>query len=519
MLKRVAIWAIATVLSCLPVQGDDVTTEVVFDGARAKQYVTYLSSDEMEGRMSATEGYRKAADWVASRFETWGLLPAGEEGTYFQQVKMPEFSWRVGAPLLSVAGRVFPFDDGDYSVNDASTANTKIRGEVIFVGYGIAAPDKGLDEYADVDVRGRIVLALKGSPKDAPQSRAMLQRSEEPNEERQKPQEEPKDQEEWKEESTDLKKVSTAYEKGAAAILLYNPDGEDTSGRRPRGGSASISFQPERDFLCFTIQERVFRAIMKQEPQESPSGFKRRVDAMRREIQQKMSQSQPTGMRVKLHGYEQVVRYDEEHGNNVARNVLGKIEGTDPELKNEYVLVGAHLDHIGVRNGYVCNGADDNASGSAVVMEVARVLSEAKFQPKRTLVFCCWCGEERGLVGSRHYTNQPCGGVSIDKVVTYVNIDMVGMGEDVTASEAEAFPAIWNVIVRDQDAELMKHIKPREGGPGGSDHASFLRRGIEAVMLISSGGEGHRDYHQPEDDAAKIDPETLRMAGKFTCEA
>jgi hypothetical protein len=149
------------------------------------------------------------------------------------------------------------------------------------------------------------------------------------------------------------------------------------------------------------------------------------------------------------------------------------------------------------------------------VLEVARVLSEGKFQPKRTLVFCCWCGEERGLLGSLHYTNQPCGGVTMDKVVAYFNIDMVGMGEGLGASGALNFPTIWDVIQRNQDPEIIKRLKPGVGGPGGSDHTGFIKRGIEAMLLMSREGVGHQDYHQPEDDAEKIEPEMLRRTGQF----
>ena len=210
-----------------------------------------------------------------------------------------------------------------------------------------------------------------------------------------------------------------------------------------------------------------------------------------------------------------MVRYDEKHGNNTARNVLAKIEGTDPMLKDQYVLVGAHLDHIGMRNGYVHNGADDNASGSAVVMEVARVLAEGGFKPKRTLLFACWCGEERGLIGSLHYTDKPCDGVTIDNTVACFNADMVGMGTTLRASGALNFPSIWEVIKRDQDSTVIEHVKPSEGGTGGSDHTGFIKRGIESMHLMSFGGVGHQDYHQPEDDIEKIEPEMLRITGQF----
>ncbi|UCF17703.1 MAG: M20/M25/M40 family metallo-hydrolase, partial [Phycisphaerales bacterium] len=207
--------------------------------------------------------------------------------------------------------------------------------------------------------------------------------------------------------------------------------------------------------------------------------------------------------------------YSEEKGNNKGRNVLAKIKGTDPELKDQYIVMGGHLDHLGMRGGYVYSGADDNASGTAVVMEVARVLAEADFKPKRTIIFACWTGEELGLLGSKHYVSKPCDGVSIDRVVASFNMDMVGLGDTLRALGALNFPSIWEVIKRDQDEDVMSVIDPQTGGPGGSDHSAFITKGIETVYLMSRGGVGHPDYHRPEDDAAKMDPEILRKTGQF----
>jgi len=127
--------------------------------------------------------------------------------------------------------------------------------------------------------------------------------------------------------------------------------------------------------------------------------------------------------------------------------------------------------------------------------------------------------EERGLLGSNHFAKEPCDGVTIDQIVAHFNLDMVGMGEALNASGALNFPSVWDVIRRGQEPEIMKRLKPREGGPGGSDHSAFIVRGIETMMLISSGGVGHQDYHQPEDDSSKIEPEMLRTAGQFALQS
>ena len=484
------------------------------DGNLAKQHIAQLSSDVMQGRASATDGYRLAAEWAAAQFQQWGLQPAGEDNTFYQKVTIPNFESHVGIPTLRVGSREFFLDDNDFEAEGAaSSAGVTASGDVVFVGYGIAAPDKGLNEYDGLDVNGKIVLAFKGSPHAAPPLRRPFERGAEgdqPGSGAQNTQ--------WAEEAKDLTKVRTAYERGAAAILLYDPEEPpEETGRRRRSyrGTPVESFQPERGFLCFSITERVFRAIMHTDPQETPRGMKRRMDAIRRDIQNKKVHSRATGVQVAMKGYDQTLRVDAKSGNNVALNVLARIEGTDPQLKNQSVLVGAHLDHVGARDGYVYNGADDNASGSGVVLEVARALAQGGYKPKRTLVFALWCGEEMGLLGSMHYVKHPCAGVTIENMVGSFNIDMVGMGEKLEASGALNFPAIWEVIQRNQDPEIMKIIEPSTGGPGGSDHSGFIVQGVETIFLISSGGVGHQDYHQPEDDIDKIEPEMLRRSGQF----
>ncbi len=482
------------------------------DGNSAKDFIAHLSSDTMQGRASGTPAFAQAADWAAGKFQEWGLQPAGEDGTFFQKVKIHGFEHNLGIPTLKVGARDFLLDDSDFSVETAaSSPNVTATGEVVFVGYGISAPDKGLDEYAGLDVNGKVVLAFTGSPKDAPALRR-------PFEEPAAPAAAAPDAPDWTEESKEISKIRTAYQRGAAAILLYDPDEsteEPARRRRAPRGQVAETIQLERGFLAFSITERVFRAIVRTDAQESPRGLKRRMDNLRRDIQQKQVRSLATGVQVALKGYDEMLRIDEKLGNDSARNVLAKLEGSDPALKNQIILMGAHLDHVGVRNGYVYNGADDNASGSGVVLEVARAMAQGGYKPRRTIIFALWTGEELGLLGSLHYTKQPCGGVTMDQFVGSFNLDMVGMGEKLEASGALNFPEIWAVIQKNQEPEIMKVIAPSTGGPGGSDHSGFIRLGIETLFLISSGGVGHQDYHQPEDDIAKIEPEMLRKSAQF----
>ena len=189
------------------------------------------------------------------------------------------------------------------------------------------------------------------------------------------------------------------------------------------------------------------------------------IDQMRRDIRDKKVRSMSTGLKAVVKGYDSVTLYGDKFKNNFSRNVLGKIEGTDPTLKNQYVVLGGHMDHLGVNNGVVMNGADDNASGTAVAMEVGRLLAANKVPLKRTVIIGLWCGEEQGLLGSNFWVKTPTDGVSMDRVVTYFNMDMVGLGDAIGAPGALNFPEIFNIIMRDQTPEVAKAVQARTGRP------------------------------------------------------
>jgi hypothetical protein len=254
---------------------------------------------------------------------------------------------------------------------------------------------------------------------------------------------------------------------------------------------------------------------MWRDPQETARGFASRVGRIRADIKAKKARSAATGVSASLKGYDTAERYGEEYKNNFSRNVIAKLEGTDPSLKAEYVIAGGHLDHNGVTNGVVYNGADDNASGSAVTMEVARLMAVNNVKPKRTLIFALWTGEEQGLIGSQYYSDHPTDGVSMDKTAAYFNMDMVGLGDRIGAPGALNFPTIFDVIMKDQDPEIAKKVDASQAGPGGSDYSAFMERGIEALALMTSGRGGHPDYHDSGDDPSKIEADVLGWTGQF----
>jgi len=488
-------------------------TDIRLDGQEIKSLITYMSQDKYLGRKPLTPEFGELHEWAKNKFEEWGLEPAGDNGTFFQAVPITgrrgTYAFSTGTPQMVIDNREFLVRFGDFSIDYRSTAGRKFRGEIVFVGYGISAPEKGLDEYKGIDVKNKLVLVLKGSPADVEAPRGFFS-----------PEEAEEDSvEKWEDESADSVKIEVAYEKGAAGILFYNPEAKDEDDFRYRREAIKRS-SFTRDFMIVTnVSERVFQWILWKDPQESSRGFDRRIQRMQLDIKKKKVRSFATGSQAEITGFEKTTLYGEKFGNHKCKNVIAKISGIDPVLKNEYIVLGGHFDHLGVRNGQVYNGADDNASGSAVVMEGARLMKKHNIQPKRTVVFCLWTGEELGLIGSRYWVKNPTDGITMDRVVTNFNMDMVGLGEKIGAGGGLNFPSIWEVIARHQDQDIMDAISPRTGGPGGSDHSGFIELGIEAVFLITSGGDGHPDYHDTGDDAHKMNPEILRKTGQFVLQA
>lgn len=446
-------------------------------GESAKSFVAYLASDALQGRDTGSPGFEKAAQWVAEKFKSWGVAPAGENGTYFQEFPFSFYKDEFDYPILAIDDRKFYVEDQDFSVLNYSGGG-KIKGAVVFVGFGISAPDKGMDEYAGIDVKNKIVLAMHGCPND--------------------------DEQKWDSFDSDSAKVATALAKGAAGVLICANFGEEERGVgywRLRPGNFKDGFP------VFGVDERVVKFLLK-ENSETSREFQNRIrDQFNRLNKELRPISIATG---KIAAMQVKVEYDPARK---GKNVLGMIKGTDTVVGNEVIVLGGHLDHIGVEYGQINNGADDNASGTSVVMEVARVMMANKVQPKRTILFACWGGEERGLLGSSYYAKNPT--LAIEKTVLNFNMDMVGLGEKLGFPGIYYAPEIWEIIKKFSSKETLDFIEPSRGGPGGSDHTPFITRGVPAFALMTSPWNAHPDYHQPGDDTEKINAELLGKVAQF----
>jgi len=339
-----------------------------------------------------------------------------------------------------------------------------IKSDVIFVGYGITDPTNGRDDYAGLDVAGKVVLWLPGQPKGVSSKCA-----------------------------TGSHKMQSAYQHGAAACLLYRPLGMKDEWDTNIGLAGSIA-----DFPYIAIDDNVASELL------SP------ISTNARSLMSKASNRLPVGahclpVELKINP---VCDPDRK-----TFNLIGEIHGSDPKLSKEIVLVGAHYDHLGdTPDGQIFAGADDNASGTSVVLELAQALKESGLAPKRTIVFASWTGEECGLVGSNYFTAHPP--FPLSKLAACVNLDMVGqgnMGEFMTTGKA-AYPDRYQDI--EESLQDLGYKATPDQIRGASDHLAFGRKKVPSFLIYTAGE--HPNYHSVRDIPSGINPNVLESAARLT---
>jgi peptidase M28-like protein/PDZ domain-containing protein len=436
--------------------------------------IRYLASRELEGRGSGTPGGRKAAAFIAERFGAVGLQPLGDEGSYFQP-----FHFTAGVRLgqknaltLQRAGKGaklerLPVRQGFMPL--AFSRNGTISGPLVFVGYGISAPRIKYDDYAGLDVRGKIVVALRQSP-----------------------------------EGDDLKskfapftplrsKAMTAREKGAVGILLVT--GPLTDAREDLGVFRYDASFSDSGIGAAVVHRAPIEALLR------PGG--RSLS----DLQLKIAHTGPQSFAIP--GARAVLTTEVEREERETANVLGLLPGSDPALRDEVVLIGAHYDHLGYggegslarsRAPQIHYGADDNASGTSGVIELAAYFAAQPRHPARSLLFASFSGEELGLLGSSYYVKHPP--VPLARTVAMINMDMVGRlrNDALTVIGAGTSPA-WDAILKAADAPLGLKLLPSASGFGASDQTSFYAKDIPVLFFFTG---VHPDYHTPTDTWEKI---------------
>lgn len=438
-----------------------------------KAHLNYLASDELKGRFSGTPEERLAGDYIKAQLESYGLKPAFN-GNWFQEfpfIEKVELT-KNNSLKLSIDGK----ENNLILKKDFTTLSfsgkAKVSGELVFVGYGISASKLNYDDYEGIDVKGKIVVAMKSHPEND-SSRSEFERY-----------------------STLRNKANNAKEKGASGLIVVNgwlPKNDDILPDPRYDGAPGI-----KDFPVAQISRTVFEDLLK----NSGNTFA--------EIQKQIDGSKkPESFAVKNTKAE--ISTEAVEVKKIARNVGGLLEGNDPVLKNEYIVIGAHYDHLGIdhlkdasmykgTDLQIHNGADDNASGTTGIMEVAELMASMKNELKRSIIFLGFSGEELGILGSTYYTNNPS--VDITNITAMLNMDMIGrLNEESNLTIiGSGTSSKWKEILNAKNSYGFK-LAMSDGGSGGSDHQAFSNKSIPVLFFFSG---THSDYHKPSDDVEKI---------------
>jgi len=443
--------------------------------AETREIVYYLASDELEGRGLGSHGLELAGNFVAARFNEMGLHPLPGQKDFFQPF---DLTWADGiaADTTLGSGAVTYQLDSDYSVLSFS-AEKAFDAPLVFVGYGITSPDHDYDDYSGINVKGKVVLAMRFEPVD-PKGKSRLGDNN------------------YSINASLETKARTAADHGAVALILMNPP-------RRLGSAALLPFArmfkgSAAALPVLHISNAVAHDLLGRGGIADPLAV---ADSMDNNFH---SNSQPLpqvniGGKVALHRITHTIR-----------NVIGYLPGSGPHA-DEFVVVGAHYDHLG-RGGYgsllpmsheIHSGADDDASGAAAMLEIARTLAgeSPTRPPKRSVVFMAFTGEEEGLVGSRQFVEHPL--VTLNKIVAMLNLDMVGRVRNNTLFVGGGGTArCFDGMLRDAAAGSPLRLSDMgRGGLGPSDHMSFAQKKIPVIFLFSG---FHADYHRPTDKPDKI---------------
>ena len=459
--------------------------------ADLKSYLEVIASDEMEGRETGTDGQRKAAGFIASHFEKLGLPAIGDDDSYFQKIAFTSEKWDRGQIKIDINNKKSKHLIEFYAFPSTNSHLESLQAEeVIFLGYGI--DDVKYSDYKGVDVKGKTILIYGGEPMKK-NGKFHVSGSKEPSS--------------W---STNWrKKLEVAHQNGVAMVLIIDPDiKQNVSKKRNTLLSSEMKMgeggQPEGRyannlFISSTLAKSIVGNKMKE--------FIKKRDAIK-----KKGKPAYLSLPCKL----EIVQ-KKKVKQLIGSNVLGFVEGTDPQLKEEVVVVTAHYDHLGKRGNSVYNGADDNGTGTSAVMDLAQAFAEAKKKgegPRRSVLFMLVSGEEKGLLGSEYYSENPV--FPLENTVANVNVDMIGrmdkkhtdgnyiyvIGSNRLSTELHDINEAANKSFTNIDLDYTYNAK---NDPNRfyyrSDHYNFAKKGIPAIFFFSG---VHADYHRTTDTVDKI---------------
>ena len=477
-MKRVSLGLVVAVIGMASIHADPRRV----DPKAYLEHVKFLASDDLEGRGNGGRGLEGAAEYIAARFREVGLEPAGDAGTYFQRFEMTTgMSVDAGNSVTLQSGRsAIALDVGrDYEIVSTSGGPPASPSPlpVVFAGYGISAPALRYDDYADIDASGKAILIFTHEPQENDPRSAFEGQTNTTH-------------------STMMRKVEVARKNGVSAILVVDDPNHRAATDRFRRWLRDPQAEDYGIPVFYLSRDMVQRAL----------GTRLNLDSVSDEIDRNFSPKSRAFNDLTVTTVDRTTRV-----RRPVRNVIGTMKGSDPALGSESIVVGAHYDHLGRSarfsmsqnsTGQIHHGADDNASGTAAVIEMARAAIEARKEFKRSIVFMAFAGEEHGLLGSSYYVNHPA--LPLDKTIAMINLDMVGRaGGRIMVDGLGNAPSVETDLKAAESSTSLKLAALRGGpGAGASDDASFLLRKIPSINFFSG---FHSDYHRPSDTWEKID--------------
>ena len=436
-------------------------------------YVKELVSEKFGGRLTGTKEYNDCTEWVAGLFKSWGVKPAGDNGTYFQSFPNPYTlifpDGEVSLTLPQAKSKdviVKPYRYEDEFIPGGTSGTGQVTAEVVYIGYGITAPELNYDDYRGVDVKGKIVLMEREVPVSPGKDAELFKK--------------------WRPYSFHQYKLQNAAGHGAKGMLYnYGPIGNPNNAYIEGFVYAHVGDAAVKDIFAGTGRKHA-EVVGLIEKSFKPQSF-------------------ATG---KLFTIRTKTEY---HPEGVGRNVLAVIEGSDPKLKDEVIIVGGHLDHLG-RAWVLMPGANDNAAAVAVTLGVADAMAKCAVKPKRSILFLLFGAEEQAVAGSNYYVNtNPL--VPLDKTVCYINMEAAGSGDKMHVLAGDNFPALKGFLDKANQSYIHRGLtsspfanlgRPRQ------DVTWFLWKGVPGVTVGASGFDpGRPTYHNSYDNLDLITPEIM----------
>ena len=438
------------------------------------EYATKLTSAEFDGRLSGSPGYLKSAQWIASKFEEWGIKPMGDNGSYFQYFDNAytkvfdsgSVSYQFINEKVNIVEKKYHFPE-EYFPGQNSGSGT-IDGELVYVGFGITAPELGYDDYEGIDVKGKILVFEYGLPVNG----------------------ENKDIEKWVPYDYHQYKFKNAIAHGAIGWLYIN---------KLANPNTSYNY----DIVYAHIGDEVVNDIF------NASG--KNYKEIRENI---VNNLKPNSF--ELIGKVTITANTKHFEDSKSCNVIGMIEGTDPTLKSEVIIIGAHHDGVG-NLGKLLPSALDNASGVVDIMAAARMLAQSPVKPKRSILFIMFGGEECGLLGSTFYVNNPK--FQKEKVVCMINLDMVGNGKGLALWGGESYPEISKHFTYANTHFIRRTMRTSEARPvktrPRTDGAVFTMNGYKSFAIGTTDGVKPVYYHHPLDNVDALTPDIMVDVAKL----